>query len=184
MNSGEVVTRTGEELREEFEPEDYVGYVWTVEETETGSRFTRGEETVELPMPAASDYAYLWGDLVIFLNSERIFHRTGREILPTDKGKPRGIGSLGHMMGQMEEGDLLCLRLYRYKTEDTLTTFFIRADGSVLTLTRESSIYDYDAGFASADGNILGIVERDKASYYRIDTEECIFRIPLDYEGD
>ena len=184
LNSGEVVTRTGEELREEFEPEDYVGYEWTVEETETGSRFTRGEETVELPMPAASDYAYLWGDLVIFLNSERIFHRTGREILPTDKGKPRGIGSLGHMMGQMEEGDLLCLRLYRYKTEDTLTTFFIRADGSVLNLTKDSSIYDYNIGFTSADGNILGIVERDRAAYYRIDTEECVFRIPLYYESD
>ena len=184
LNSGEVVTRTGEELREEFEPEDYVGYEWTVEETETGSRFTRGEETVELPVPAASDYAYLWGDLVIFLNSERVFHRDGREILPTDAGKPRGIASMGHFLGEKEEGDLLCLTLYRYKTQDTMTAFFIRADGSVLTLTRESSIYDYDAGFASADGNILGIVERDRASYYRIDTEECVFRIPLYYEGD
>ncbi len=74
------------------------------------------------------------------------------------------------MLGQMEEGDLLCLTLYRYKMQDTMTTFFIRADGSVLNLTRESSIHDYDSGFASADGNILGIVERDRASYYRIDT--------------
>lgn len=184
LNSGEVVTRTWEELREEFEPEAYVGYEWTVEETETGSRFTRGEETVELPVPAASGYAYLWGELVIFMNPERIFHRDGREILPTDTGKPRGLRASGHMLGQMEEGDLLCLSLYRYEREDTMTTFFIRADGSVLTLTRERSIYDYDAGFASSDGNILGIVERDRASYYRIDDEECIFRIPLVYEGD
>ena len=184
LNSGEIVTRTWEELQEEFAPEVYVGYKWTVEETETGCRFTRGEETMELPVPAASDYAYLWGDLVIFPNAEQVFHRDGREILPTDTGKPRGIGSTGHMLRQMEEGDLLCLTLYRYEREDTMTTFFIRADGSVLTLARERSIYDYDAGFASVDAGILGIVERDKACYYRIDTEECFFRVPLFCEPD
>ena len=185
LGSGEILTRTGEELREEFEPEDYVGYEWTVEETETGSRFTRGEETVELPVPAASDYAYLWGDLVIFLNSERVFHRAGREILPTDTGKPRGVGSaMRHYFGEMEEGDLLCLTLYRYEDENTMTTFFIRSDGSVLDVTLKKVLYDEDQSFASADAGILGIVERDRASYYRIDTEECVFRIPLYYEKD
>ena len=33
-------------------------------------------------------------------------------------------------------------------------------------------------------GNDKCIVERDKACYYRIDTEECVFRIPLYYEKD
>ena len=184
LNSGESVTRTWEELQEEFAPEVYVGYKWTVEETETGCRFTRGEETMELPVPAASDYAYLWGDLVIFPNAEQVFHRDGREILPTDTGKPRGIGALGNRMGQMEKGDLLYLTLFRYEEENTMTTFFIRYDGSVLDLTLKKALFTEDQSTASADGNILGIVERDKACYYRIDTEECVFRIPLYYEKD
>jgi len=184
LNSGEVVTRTWEELREEFEPETYAGYEWTVEKTGTGSRFTRGEESLELPVPAASDCAYLWGELVIFLNADRIFQRDGREILPTDTGKPRGIGSAGHMLRQMEEGDLLYLTLYRFEREDTMTTFFIRPDGSVMDVTLEKVLYAEDQSFASADAGILGVVEQDRASYYRIDTEECIFRIPLVYEGD
>ena len=65
-----------------------------------------------------------------------------------------------------------------------MTTFFIRYDGSVLDLTLKKALFTEDQSTASADGNILGIVERDKACYSRIDTEECVFRIPLYYEKD
>lgn len=105
-------------------------------------------------------------------------------LLPTDTGKPRGIGALGNRMGQMEKGDLLYLTLFRYEEENTMTTFFIRYGGSVLDMTLKKALFTEDQSTASADGNILGIVERDKAGYYRIDTEECVFRIPLYYEKD
>ncbi len=185
LDSGELVTMTWSELNERFrggsEPEDTE---WVVEETEEGCRLTRGEDTLELPVPALAYKAQLWGDLVIFQSKARIFFRDGRELLPHGEGErnwdlnalPYGIGIYPLM-----EWDILL----RTSIQDNLrVTRFVRPDGSVLGLTLEKPVDREDLGFPSADGGILGIVERDKASYYRIDTGECIFRIPLYYEGD
>jgi len=156
--------------------------LWNVEKTGTGCRLSRGEETVELPVPALESTAYFWGDLVIYESGARIFRRDGSEVLPPEETEGRrSVGSMGGVLGWMEPGDLLCLALYG---EDTETWRFIRADGSILALRTEKPLWQEDPLTVTLDGNLLGIVERKQASYYRVDTEECVFRIPLPFEAD
>ena len=154
---------------------------WNVEETETGCRVTRGEEALELPVPALASMAFLWGNLVIFELGSRVFRRDGAEVLPAETyGGRRSLGSFGYL-GWMEPEDLLVLNLYG---DTVMTSRFIRADGSVLEVQAEQQLAMEDLLSITLDGNILGIVERSRASYYRVDTEECVFRIPLAFEAD
>ena len=186
LDKGEVVTVPRSELEERFRgiawETAWEELNWLVTETETGCRLTRGEESLELPIPAMSEEAFLWGDLVIFQSRSRIFFQDGRELLPPAEGERRGgVSAKPYGVNPLLNWDLLlCI-----DTEgNTQTTYFIRPDGSVLNMTLKKALYTEDQSFASVDEGILGIVERDRASYYRIDTEECVFRIPLYYEKD
>lgn len=179
LELGEIVTVPRRELEARDQTEDPD---WTVEETEAGCRLTRGEEVLELPVPALRRPVYLWGDLVVYISDGRAFFRDGREVLPPAKGeKVRMMNALPYGTSPLLEWTLL---LRTAEENGVSVTRFLRPDGSVLGLTLEKAAAREDQSFTSADGNILGIVERDKAAYYRIDTEECVFRIPLDYEGD
>ena len=68
--------------------------------------------------------------------------------------------------------------------DKTRKTYFIRSDGSLLGLRAEETLGIEPVLSVTLDGNVLGIMERSQASYYRVDTEECVFRIPLPYEAD
>ncbi len=155
---------------------------WSAEETPEGCRLTRGDDSLELPVPALEGDAFLWGDLVIYETDARIFRRDGSEVLGPDafSGR-RSIGSTDNYVWWVGEHELLCLNLYG---EETILTYFIRPDGGVMDVHAETSLRHEDPLSVTADGNILGIVERSQAAYYRIDTGECIFRIPLPYEAD
>ena len=174
MESGEVVSRTRKEMDGMIARDTGEGNLWNVTETETGSRFTRGKETLELPVPCAGKYADLWGDLVVFFPDGQTYDRDGREVRPSAE---EGIwhGSL------MEGGQLLMFQLRR--ENNTSTIWFLRPDGSALDVTVERGSSEY-TGSITVDEGVLGIVERDRASYYRIDSGECIFRISLYYEKD
>ena len=179
LGDGSLETTTAQELNDR---EPIVENHWTAEKTETGCRLTRGEETLELPVPALPGYVYLWGDLVIFEQKARVFRRDGTEILPVETyGDRRDVGSFGRLLGWMEEGDLLVVHTY---ADPIVTSYFIRFDGSVLEVQAEQKLGMEDLLSITLDGNILGIVERSRASYYRVDTGECVFRIPLPFEAD
>ena len=181
FEDGSLETVSLEELearREEPDPPLH----WTAENTEAGCRITRGEESFTLPVPAPDEYAWVWGDLVYFQTGERIFLRDGTELLPPEDFPGwRECTPLGHSLGWMEAGDLLKVSI---TGKTAVFTFFLRADGSMLNLRAEEPLAAEPVLSVTLDGNILGIVERDKASCYRIDTEECVFRIPLGYEAD
>jgi hypothetical protein len=176
LDSGEIVTHTWSELEKMFPFQARESDIWNVTETETGCRLTRGEESLELPIPALTKYGQLWGDLVVFLWGSRVFYRDGREVLPSAEEGTWRAGS------PMAGGELLTLSLNR--KNNTSTTWFLHPDGSFLGVTAERDQLSGELFNITLDGYILGIVERDRASYYRIDTEVCIFRVPLYYEGD
>ena len=176
LDSGEIVTHTWSELEKMFPFQARESDIWNVTGTETGCRLTRGEESLELPIPALTKYAQLWGDLVVFLWGSRVFYRDGREVLPSAEEGTWRAGS------PMAGGELLTLSLNR--KNNTSTTWFLHPDGSFLGVTAERDQLSGELFNITLDGYILGIVERDRASYYRIDSGECIFRIPLYYEGD
>ena len=128
------------------------------------------------------DYeAYLWGDLVLFQPSGRIFLRDGKELLPIEEGELDRSLNGEYGLYDLEEGDLLMLNIYR---QGTALTRFIRSDGTVLEPTLEMSTRFENLSFATGSQGILGIVEQGWASYYRADTGECIFRIPFAFEAD
>ena len=117
-----------------------------------------------------------------FQTGERIFLRDGTEVLPEEAFPGwRECTALGHSLGWMEREDLLMLCINGDKTRKT---YFIRSDGSLLGLRAEETLGIEPVLSVTLDGNVLGIMERSQASYYRVDTEGCVFRIPLPYEAD
>ena len=179
LEDGTLEEKRWSELMDLGEGEQQVH--WSVDAEEDGCRLSRREESLDLPVPAVDHEAYLWGDLVLFQPSGRVFLRDGTEILPVEDGELDRSLNGEYGLYDLEEGDLLMLNIYR---DGTALTRFIRSDGTVLEPTLEMSTRFEDLSFATGSQGILGIVELGRASYYRADTGECIFRIPFSYEAD
>ena len=180
LDTGEIETLSWQEL-EAMEDTGRPYPTWEVTATETGALFTRGEEALELPVPAVGTEARLLGELAVFPFPGRVFLRDGTELLPPEEGelyRSAWVYSLAGLPDPPEEGELVCL--YRGSC-----TSFLRRDGSILEQAYRQDSVDYeDASSWSIFQGVLGIEELNKASYYDIETGECIFRIPFNYEVD
>lgn len=166
LETGAVERMTVEELDALYNamPEDY----YTVEASD-GDNCTlqRGEETITIPIGLEWDFVYRYGD--VFTDHYKLFTADGT-ILPTDSENRPTIFTVSDVSGDV----CICAR----QNPGSLVRFF-RGDGSRLALTAQ----DGEFTRYSLMAGILGIVEDRSASYYRLDTEECVFRIRFNYEG-
>ena len=183
LDTGTIESFSQQEL-EEKERSGQPEARWTVTETEAGSLFTRGEEQLELPIPAVFDEAQLLGDLVVFPVYGRVFLRDGTELLPpTEDRKYRGVVvySLEGLMNPPEaERGIVGVYL-----DHDGSAAFVRWDGSILEQTfRQQSVDGENTNSWTVCQGLLGILELDKASYYDIETGDCVFRIYFGYGLD
>ena len=183
LDTGTIESFSQQEL-EEKERSGQPKASWTVTETENGSLFTRGEEQLGLPIPAVYDEAQLLGDLVVFPLYGRVFLRDGTELLPpTEDRKYRGVVvySLEGLMNPPEaERGIVGVYLDREGA-----AAFARWDGSILEQTfRHRDVDGENTNSWTVCQGLLGILELDRASYYDIETGECVFRIYFGYGLD
>ena len=159
---------------------------WTVTETENGSLFTRGEEQLELPIPAVYDEALLLGDLVVFYGPvSRIFLRDGTELLPPTEDQKYHRGVIVYDLEGLVFPPEAERGIVKVSLNQDGSAAFVRWDGSILEQTFRQKVVDYEYTRTwSVCQGILGILELDKASYYDIETGDCVFRIYFAYGLD
>ena len=158
---------------------------WTVTETENGSLFTRDGERLELPVPALGKEALLLGDLVVYEVLGRIFLRDGTELLPPEEGEEYRYAYAYDLLGGTDPegvGDGVVWLCRSREGEERFS--FLRLDGSLLLEVRPTAADGERVFSYEVCQGVLGIVELDKASYYDVETGDCVFRIWFGYGLD
>lgn len=141
---------------------------------------TRGGESHVIPHSTPDGWVEVQGDLVLFSNSCAVYTLDGKEILP-----PRDHASVSWMRDALGDGGLLAVT--DYSGESIIITYY-RPDGTPVPLPILDGWQDTmgtrwyrQAGLV---GGLIELLDWNTASYYDLDTGECVFRTYLGYEGE
>ena len=182
LDTGTIESFSWQEL-EEKERSGSLEACWTVTETDGGSLFTRGEKRLELPIPAVHDMATLLGDLVIFQLEGRVFLRDGTELLPPTEDRIYRSAIAYSLEGLLNPPEAERGIAAVSRPDGSVT--FIRWDGSILEQEfRQQAVDGEHICTWSICQGLLGILELDNASYYDVETGECVFRTWFAYGLD
>ena len=179
LSTGELTTMGYDEWNDYYAAQSGdSAWEWTA--GNGGTTLTRGGESHVIPHSTPDGWVEVQGDLVLFSNSCAVYTLDGKEILP-----PRDHASVSWMRDALGDGGLLAVT--DYSGESIIITYY-RPDGTPVPLPMLDGWQDTmgtrwyrQAGLV---GGLIELLDWNTASYYDLDTGECVFRTYLGYEGE
>lgn len=147
----------------------------------SGGKTTLHHQGAPYVFPLEDEYGELYGKTVLFPNSGAMYTLTGEELLPP--GEDKSIYALpDRLLGDDAPG----LVVLTVREGDTHKTFCYTMDGQPITWLDnwEDGTGRYWYRSLNVVGGLIEVVDLNVASYYDIDTRECVFRTYLGFEGD
>ncbi len=139
---------------------------------------TRGEERITIPYGGEETWVEVCGELALFHPSNAVYTLEGEELLPAMEGSRYFV--------KAEDGAPVLVMTVVYGKDGREKSSYCRPDGEPIPMLdgwgNFSDLHWYRQ--IKVVGGLLEVLDLNTASYYEIDTLNCVFRTQLGYDGD
>ena len=151
---------------------------WLAHSTPGETVLTRGEERIIIPYGVEETAVEVCGELALFINSGAVYTLDGKEILPPIEGDRSFV--------KAEDGLPVLVMTTVYGEDWIARISYCLPDGKPVPILAGwenlSDLHWYRQ--IKVVGGLLEVLDLNTASYYEIETLNCVFRTQLGYDGD